>query len=44
MSEEPDAVLADPARLLTADRAELRAHLAAGSAAESVGREVFLQA
>ncbi|MDI3404435.1 SUKH-4 family immunity protein [Streptomyces cavernicola] len=41
-----DGVLADPARLLDADRAELRARLAGASAGASagVGREVFLQA
>ncbi|MDF3140171.1 MULTISPECIES: SUKH-4 family immunity protein [unclassified Streptomyces] len=49
MSEELDDlladVLADPARLLTADREALRDHLAAAAnGAESVGREVFVQA
>ncbi|MDO0911309.1 SUKH-4 family immunity protein [Streptomyces sp. DT2A-34] len=44
MNEELDDVLADPARLLTADRELVRDHLAAGNGAQSVGREVFLQA
>ncbi|MEU6577321.1 SUKH-4 family immunity protein [Streptomyces sp. NPDC046805] len=44
MSEELDDVLADPVRLLTADRAAVRDHIAAAQGAESVGREVFLQA
>ncbi|MET9832354.1 hypothetical protein ABZ078_24340 [Streptomyces sp. NPDC006385] len=46
MSEELNDVLADPARLLTADRAAVRNRIAADSAngVESVGREVFLQA
>ncbi|MFM9366667.1 SUKH-4 family immunity protein [Streptomyces sp. Da 82-17] len=37
-----DGVLADPARLLAADRAGLRARI--GEASAGVGREVFLQA
>ncbi|MET9513978.1 SUKH-4 family immunity protein [Streptomyces sp. NPDC002994] len=44
MSEELDDILADPARLLTADRTAVRDHIAAANGAESVGREVFLQA
>ncbi|MGW3120280.1 SUKH-4 family immunity protein [Streptomyces sp. NPDC001107] len=44
MSEELGAVLADPARLLNAERAAVREHVAAASGADSVGREVFLQA
>jgi hypothetical protein len=45
MGEDLDDVLADPARLLTADRAAVRGHIAAAAKrAESVGGEVFLQA
>ncbi|MGW1162600.1 SUKH-4 family immunity protein [Streptomyces sp. NPDC002519] len=44
MSEALDDVLADPARLLSADRAAVRDRIAAAKGAESVGREVFLQA
>lgn len=44
MSEELDAVLADPARLLTADRAAVRDHIAAASGANGMEHEVFLQA
>jgi hypothetical protein len=45
MNEELDDVLADPARLLTADRTAVRDHIAAAeNAAESVGGEAFLQA
>ncbi|MGW4753942.1 SUKH-4 family immunity protein [Streptomyces chartreusis] len=39
-----DDVLADPARLLTADRAAVRDRIAAAADADGVGREVFLQA
>lgn len=39
-----DDVLADPARLLTADRAAVRDRIAAAAEADGVGREVFLQA
>ncbi|MCX5093308.1 SUKH-4 family immunity protein [Streptomyces sp. NBC_00365] len=44
MSEELDGVLADPARLLTADRTAVRDHITAANGPERVGREVFLQA
>ncbi|MFE6176769.1 SUKH-4 family immunity protein [Streptomyces sp. NPDC056464] len=44
MCAEFDDVLADPARLLTADRAAVRDRIAAGDAVDGVGREVFLQA
>ncbi|MBT2421257.1 SUKH-4 family immunity protein [Streptomyces sp. ISL-22] len=45
MSHDLDDVLADPARLLAADRAAVRGHIvAAAKGAESVGAEVFLQA
>ncbi|MFI7412251.1 SUKH-4 family immunity protein [Streptomyces sp. NPDC049627] len=44
MIEELDAVLADPARLLTTDRAAVRDHIAAAKDTDGVGREVFLQA
>ncbi|MFI1731050.1 SUKH-4 family immunity protein [Streptomyces acidicola] len=44
MIEDLDDVLADPARLLTADRAAVRDHIAAANGAERAGREVFLQA
>ncbi|QGV81859.1 SUKH-4 family immunity protein [Streptomyces ficellus] len=47
MNEELDDVLADPARLLEADRASVRDHVAAGGGTGAVareGREVFLQA
>ncbi|MEU6370745.1 SUKH-4 family immunity protein [Streptomyces sp. NPDC046931] len=44
MCKELDDVLADPARLLTADRAAVRDHIVAADGAQSVGREVFLQA
>ncbi|MDC0766754.1 SUKH-4 family immunity protein [Streptomyces sp. HD] len=47
MNEDLDDVLADPARLLTADRAAVRHHLASEDGTQDVGREgleVFLQA
>ncbi|WP_371591045.1 SUKH-4 family immunity protein [Streptomyces sp. NBC_00470] len=44
MSMDLDAVLADPARLLTADRAQVRERIAAEPSEEGAGREVFLQA
>lgn len=45
MSHDLDDVLADPARLLTADRVAVRGHIvAAAKGVESVGAEVFLQA
>ncbi|MET8955117.1 hypothetical protein ACWEO4_31045 [Streptomyces sp. NPDC004393] len=53
MSDHLDGILAAPARLLTADRAEVRDHITdtgatdasdAADATENVGREVFLQA
>lgn len=44
MIEELDAVLADPARLLTADRTAVRDHIAAAKGADGVGHEIFLQA
>lgn len=44
MKDDLDEVLADPARLLTADRAVLRGHLDDSDRARSVGGEVFLQA
>lgn len=44
MIDELHDVLADPARLLTADRAAVRAHIVAAESAASVGGEVFLQA
>lgn len=44
MSIDLDDVLADPARLLTADRAAVRDRIAAAADADGVGREVFLQA
>ncbi|EKX65324.1 SUKH-4 family immunity protein [Streptomyces ipomoeae] len=44
MSEDLDGVLADPVRLLAADRAVVREHIAATDGGDDVGREVFLQA
>ncbi|MGI5378632.1 SUKH-4 family immunity protein [Streptomyces sp. CA-251387] len=44
MIDKLDAVLADPTRLLTADRAAVRDHIAAVKDADGVGHEVFLQA
>ncbi|MFE5916926.1 SUKH-4 family immunity protein [Streptomyces sp. NPDC056468] len=44
MSEDLDDVLADPARLLAADRAVVRDRIAAAGDARGVGLEVFLQA
>ncbi|MFD7297918.1 SUKH-4 family immunity protein [Streptomyces sp. NPDC059897] len=44
MSMDLDAVLADPARLLTVDRADVRERIAAEPTGVEVGREVFLQA
>ncbi|WP_142146866.1 SUKH-4 family immunity protein [Streptomyces sp. SLBN-31] len=44
MSNDLDGVLADPARLLSVDRAVVRAHLDGSDRARSVGGEVFLQA
>lgn len=44
MNSDLDQVLADPARLSTADRAVLRGHLEDSDRASSVGGEVFLQA
>ncbi|WP_369269592.1 hypothetical protein AB5J55_05625 [Streptomyces sp. R11] len=44
MSEDLHDVLADPARLSTADRAVVRDRIAAADDTPSVGREVFLQA
>ncbi|MEU2794259.1 SUKH-4 family immunity protein [Streptomyces sp. NPDC007100] len=43
-AEEVDGLLDDPVRLLGADRAAVRAHIAAGDGTDSVGREVFQQA
>ncbi|WP_149826698.1 SUKH-4 family immunity protein [Streptomyces tailanensis] len=44
MNDELDNVLADPARLLTADRAAVRDHIEAADDARRVEHEVFLQA
>ncbi|POX62952.1 hypothetical protein C3492_13750 [Streptomyces sp. Ru62] len=44
MTDDLDGVLADPARLLIADRAPLRDHLSHDDRARCVGGEVFLQA
>lgn len=42
--EQADGVLDDPARLLTAERTAVRAHIDASKGLRSVGREVFQQA
>lgn len=44
MADDLEGVLADPARLPTADRAALRDHLSRYGRARGVGGEVFLQA